>query len=131
MDKFSRKEKEFKDVIEQQKEQLGRYEKKLRGKVILCTQKHPHVFFLLLGCKEFQASLQCHNVFKILKTFLDVVQAYKGIQKEKEALEASLKALTETSRSSSDTRDITSENSSVDDKANEETSQNESTTSEV
>lgn len=30
---------------------------------------------------------------------LDVIQAYKGIQKEKDALEASLKALTETKNS--------------------------------
>ncbi len=34
--------------------------------------------------------------------FLDVVQAYKGIQKEKEALEASLKALAEAKNSADD-----------------------------
>jgi hypothetical protein len=34
--------------------------------------------------------------------FLDVVQAYKGIQKEKEALEASLKALAEAKNSTDD-----------------------------
>nr|CAG4646187.1 EOG090X04IO [Macrothrix elegans] len=55
MDKFSRKEKDYRETIDQQKEQIGRYEKKLR----------------------------------------DVIQAYKGLQKEKEALEASFKALTE------------------------------------
>ncbi|XP_046653536.1 GRIP and coiled-coil domain-containing protein 1-like [Daphnia pulicaria] len=62
MDRLTKKEKEYKEVIEQQKEQLGRYEKKLR----------------------------------------DVVQAYKGIQKEKEALEASLKALAEAKNSTDD-----------------------------
>ena len=31
MDRLSKKEKEFKEIIEQQKEQLIRYEKKLRG----------------------------------------------------------------------------------------------------
>nr|CAG4650901.1 EOG090X04IO [Simocephalus serrulatus]SVE94179.1 EOG090X04IO [Simocephalus serrulatus] len=60
MERVTKKEKEYKDVIEQQKEQILRYEKKLR----------------------------------------DVVHAYKGIQKEKEALEASLKALMETANSS-------------------------------
>nr|SVE84198.1 EOG090X04IO [Daphnia pulex] len=62
MDRLTKKEKEYKEVIEQQKEQLGRYEKKLR----------------------------------------DVVHAYKGIQKEKEALEASLKALAEAKNSADD-----------------------------
>nr|CAG4650087.1 EOG090X04IO [Sida crystallina] len=55
MDRISRKEKEWKEIIEKQKEQLALYEKKLR----------------------------------------DVIQAYKGVLKEKEALEASLNALTE------------------------------------
>jgi hypothetical protein len=32
MDRLTKKEKEYKEVIEQQKEQLGRYEKKLRGR---------------------------------------------------------------------------------------------------
>lgn len=71
----SRKEKELKDIIEQQKEQLGRYEKKLRGIILfieICTRK-----------------------VNIVTT--DVVHAYKGIIKEKEALEASLKALTKIS----------------------------------
>ena len=31
MDRLSKKENEFKEIIEQQKEQLIRYEKKLRG----------------------------------------------------------------------------------------------------
>jgi len=31
MDRLSKKEKEFKEIIEQQKDQLIRYEKKLRG----------------------------------------------------------------------------------------------------
>nr|SVE74696.1 EOG090X04IO [Daphnia carinata] len=62
MDRLTKREKEFKEVIEQQKEQIGRYEKKLR----------------------------------------DVVQAYKGIQKEKEALESSLKALAEAKSSSAE-----------------------------
>lgn len=34
MEKLTKKEKEFKEVIEQQKEQLVRYEKKLRGKCL-------------------------------------------------------------------------------------------------
>lgn len=62
MDRLTKREKEYKEVIEQQKDQLGRYEKKLR----------------------------------------DVVQAYKGIQKEKEALESSLKALAEAKSSSAE-----------------------------
>lgn len=32
MERLTKKEKEYKEVIEQQKEQLGRYEKKLRGR---------------------------------------------------------------------------------------------------
>ena len=43
---------------------------------------------------------------------IDVVQAYKGIQKEKEALEASLKALMESRKSAADDS-RTSENKSV------------------
>jgi len=56
MDDFAKKEKGLREIIENQKEQLSRYEKKLR----------------------------------------DVIQAYKSIIKEKEALEASLVALNET-----------------------------------
>lgn len=33
MDRLTKREKEYKEVIEQQKDQLGRYEKKLRGKL--------------------------------------------------------------------------------------------------
>ncbi|XP_057368005.1 GRIP and coiled-coil domain-containing protein 1-like [Daphnia carinata] len=62
MDRLTKREKEYKEVIEQQKDQISRYEKKLR----------------------------------------DVVQAYKGIQKEKEALESSLKALAEAKSSSAE-----------------------------
>nr|CAH0098978.1 unnamed protein product [Daphnia galeata] len=62
MERLTKKEKDYKEVIEQQKEQLSRYEKKFR----------------------------------------DVVQAYKGIQKEKEALEASLKALAEAKNSTNE-----------------------------
>lgn len=56
MERLLRRERELSETNEQQKEQLSRYEKKLR----------------------------------------DVIQAYKGILKEKEALEASLNALNET-----------------------------------
>nr|CAG4634729.1 EOG090X04IO [Alona affinis] len=73
MDWSSRKEKELKEVVEQQKEQLGRYEKKLR----------------------------------------DVVQAYKGIQKEKEALEASLSALTRIPASEEESPDASTSSSTV------------------
>nr|SVE71618.1 EOG090X04IO [Daphnia similis] len=62
MDRLTKREKEYKEVIAQQKDQLDRYEKKFR----------------------------------------DVVQAYKGIQKEKEALESSLKAIAEAKSSSAE-----------------------------
>lgn len=44
--------------------------------------------------------LLCDEYIIYVFYFSDVVQAYKGIQKEKEALEASLKALMETTSSS-------------------------------
>nr|SVE88577.1 EOG090X04IO [Daphnia sinensis] len=79
MDRLTKREKEYKEIIEQQKDQLARYEKKLR----------------------------------------DVVQAYKGIQKEKEALESSLKALAEAKSSSAKSESATARDDKLEHNADE------------
>jgi len=53
------------------------------------------------------------RVHLISLTILDVVQAYKGIQKEKEALEASLSILTTSTPSSSATTSDNQENDEI------------------
>lgn len=71
-DVFSKYSKEkLLNYIEQQNDQVGRLETRFRGNIYIAAQE------------EFMC--EC--------AFVDVVRAYKGVLKEKEALEATIKAL--------------------------------------
>lgn len=79
--------KDLLSTVEKQKDQITRYETRLRGK--LCC-------FFLMKTHQFLYSVKFAKLqFFLNPPFTDLVVAYKGLLKEKEALEASLKAISE------------------------------------
>lgn len=102
---------ELESLVQSQKKQLTRYETRLKGTSLARIIKKKHT--------RKRLHTTCHYIQSIDAFVADVVTAYKGLLKEKEALEASLATITSDKTDPSNRSDAASSSSRSTDTASE------------